>query len=109
MVAKAREPFRRQFYRQDGEFWVIVFPKDWLVEPVGEQYRPVVTEEGLHGNAGRKRLSVAVIVPPANLYIFRSGIITTGRPTTSRNIGSFYGESGVQASVVNNVNSLSGR
>src|SRR5436190_14180473 len=80
VLAETGESGRRQVHRQDRETRVAVFPRGGLAKTIGQEDGLAVPKQRLDGNTRGEGPAIAVVIAPADFYVIRVRVITTGRP-----------------------------
>jgi hypothetical protein len=86
VIAQPRESGLRQIDRKHSELRIAVFAGRRLAESIGEEDRLPIAQERFRRDARSERLAVTIVIPPADLYIFRVGKVGARGPVAVRDI-----------------------
>jgi hypothetical protein len=107
VLAQPRKSSGRKINRHDRKFRVCQ-PRSERAESVGEQYRPFRAGQGPERDPAGERFSIAIVIAPADLEIFETGVIALGRPDSPRYVRSLHSQAGVERAVIDHVNGPDG-
>ena len=103
VLAQSGKSCGRKIDCNDRKLWVVELRAE-RAKPVGEQHRALGAGQCFHCDPARERFSVAIIVAPADLQIFETGVIPLGWPDPARDVQSLHGQACVKRAVIDHVN-----